>query len=168
MLSKWMLQLLQKYFNSQNGTGGKKDLQGGCWTESFQHRDTECSRPVAGVMIHQSMAHMDCTYAVSTSVQVTQNWILFPFFMLPKWRHVVIKCQSFSLYPFCLKYKFGNLKLDIDTVKSVLNTHPREALKVAASGWWLLSGGEYQYKIKVWEHSVWLLLTGCLLNKGDH
>ena len=28
-------------------------------------------------------------------------------------------------------------------------------------------GGKYQYKIKVWEYSVWLLKTGRLLNKGD-
>jgi len=43
----------------------------------------------------------------------------------------------------------------------------REAQKVAAYGRWLLSGGEYQYKIKVWEHSVWLLKTGWLLTKDD-
>ena len=29
------------------------------------------------------------------------------------------------------------------------------------------NGGEYQYKIKVWEHSVWLLKIGWLLKKGD-
>jgi len=39
--------------------------------------------------------------------------------------------------------------------------------KVAAYGRWLLSRGKYQYKIKIWEHSVWLLKTGWLLNKGD-
>jgi len=43
------------------------------------------------------------------------------------------------------------------TVKPVLSSHPREAHKVAAYGRWLLNRGEYQYKIKVWEHSVWLL-----------
>ena len=47
------------------------------------------------------------------------------------------------------------------TVKPVLSSHPREAQKVAAEGRWLLSSGEYQYKINVWEHSVWLH------NKGD-
>jgi len=26
---------------------------------------------------------------------------------------------------------------------------------------------EYQYKVKVWEHSVWLLKTGWLLNRCD-
>jgi len=49
----------------------------------------------------------------------------------------------------------------------VLGSHAGEAQKVAALGRWLLSGGAYQYKIKVWEHSVWLLKTGWLLNKGD-
>jgi len=53
----------------------------------------------------------------------------------------------------------------INTVKPVLGA--REAQKVAAYGRWLLSGGEYQYKIKVWEHSVWLLKTGWLLTKDD-
>jgi len=33
--------------------------------------------------------------------------------------------------------------------------------------WWLLSGGEYQYKIIVWELSVRLLKTDWLLNKSD-
>jgi len=27
--------------------------------------------------------------------------------------------------------------------------------------------GEYQYKMNVWEHFVWLLKTGWLLNRGD-
>jgi len=53
------------------------------------------------------------------------------------------------------------------TVKLVLSSHSRVAQKVAALGRWLLSGGEYQYKIKVWEHSVWLLKTGWLLKKSD-
>jgi len=49
----------------------------------------------------------------------------------------------------------------------VLSSHPKEAQKVAAYGRWLLIEGEDQYKIKVWEHSVWLLKTGWLLNKGE-
>jgi len=49
----------------------------------------------------------------------------------------------------------------------VLRSNPSEAQKVAALGKWLFIKGEYQYKIKVWEHLVWLLKTGWLLNKGD-
>jgi len=49
----------------------------------------------------------------------------------------------------------------------VLSSHSKEAQKVAAYGRWLLSAGDYQYKIKVWAHFVWLLKTGWLLNKGD-
>jgi len=49
----------------------------------------------------------------------------------------------------------------------VLSSHTREAQKVAAKGRWLLNRGEYQYKINVWEHFVWLLKTGWLLNRGD-
>ena len=49
----------------------------------------------------------------------------------------------------------------------VLSSHPREAQKLATYGRWLHSGGEYQYKIKVWEKSLWLLRTGWLFNKGD-
>jgi len=50
----------------------------------------------------------------------------------------------------------------------VLRSHWREAQKVAAFGRWLFIEGEYQYKIKIWEHLVWLLKTGWLLKKGDH
>jgi len=53
------------------------------------------------------------------------------------------------------------------TVKPVLSSHTREAQKVAAKGRWLLNRGEYQYKISVWEHFVWLLKTGGLLNGDD-
>ena len=53
------------------------------------------------------------------------------------------------------------------TVKPVLNSHTREAQKVAAKGRWLLNRVEYQYKINIWEHFVWLLKTGWLLNRGD-
>jgi len=49
------------------------------------------------------------------------------------------------------------------TVKPVLSSHTREAQKVAAKGRSLLTGGKYQYKIKVWEHSVWLQQVGCLI-----
>ena len=35
------------------------------------------------------------------------------------------------------------------------------------AGGCLTGGGEYQYKINVWEHLVWLLQTGWLLNRGD-
>jgi len=51
--------------------------------------------------------------------------------------------------------------------KPVLSSHPRKAQKVAASGKWLLSGGEYQYRNMVREHSVWLLKTGWLPNRGN-
>jgi len=53
------------------------------------------------------------------------------------------------------------------TVKPVLAATQGKHKKVAALRQWLLSGGEYQYKIKVWEHFVWLLDTGWLLNNGD-
>jgi len=59
------------------------------------------------------------------------------------------------------------MKENILTVKPVLSSHPREAKKMASYGKWLFNGGEYQNKIKVWEHSVWLLKTGWLLNRGD-
>jgi len=49
----------------------------------------------------------------------------------------------------------------------VLGSHTREAQKVAAYDRWLLNGGEYQYKINIWEHFDWLLKTGWLLNRGD-
>ena len=39
--------------------------------------------------------------------------------------------------------------------------------KVAAKGRWLLNRGKYQYKCNIWEHFVWLLKTGWLLNRGD-
>ncbi|WAR00764.1 GBA2-like protein, partial [Mya arenaria] len=51
-------------FTFKNGTGGKKDFHGGCWTESFQHTEDGVD-PVTGVMIHQRMQDMPCTYAVS-------------------------------------------------------------------------------------------------------
>jgi len=54
---------------------------------------------------------------------------------------------------------------DLCTVKPVLSSHPWEAQKAAAYGRWLLIGGEYQNKIKVWEHSVWLFKTVWLLLK---
>jgi len=31
---------------------------------------------------------------------------------------------------------------------------------------WLLSGGEYQYKLNIWEHFIWLIKTGWLLKRG--
>jgi len=40
---------------------------------------------------------------------------------------------------------------------------PMEAQIVADQGKWLLNELEYQYKIKIWEHSVWLPKTGVLL-----
>jgi len=52
------------------------------------------------------------------------------------------------------------------TVIPVLNSHTREAQKVAAYGRWLLNRGEHQYKINIWEHFDWLLKTGWLLNRG--
>jgi len=42
----------------------------------------------------------------------------------------------------------------ICAVKPVLSSHPREAQNVAAWDSRLLTRGEYQYKIKVLEHSV--------------
>ena len=51
----------------------------------------------------------------------------------------------------------------VNTVTPVLSSHTREAQKVAASGRWLLTRGEYQYKFNIWEHFVWLLKTGCCL-----
>jgi len=62
---------------------------------------------------------------------------------------------------------FSGTVILLCTIKPVLGSHPREAQKVAAYGRWLLSGGEYQYKIYVWERSVLVLKTGWLLNKGE-
>jgi len=49
----------------------------------------------------------------------------------------------------------------------VLSSHTEEAQKVAAYGRWLLNRGEYQHKVKVWEHFVLLLKTCWLINIGD-
>ena len=55
-------------YNIQNGTGGKKDHAGGCWTESFQHTENELT--TSGVMIHQTMYDMPCTYAIAAVKKV--------------------------------------------------------------------------------------------------
>jgi len=60
MLEIFLVVLL---FSQQNGTGSKKDNAGGVWTQSFNHK--EDTSPVSGVMIHQTMQDMACTYAIA-------------------------------------------------------------------------------------------------------
>nr|CAD7442175.1 unnamed protein product [Timema bartmani] len=47
----------------KNGTGGKEDKGGGCWSEMFSH-DVD-GQTVSGVQIHQTVNKMPCTYAVA-------------------------------------------------------------------------------------------------------
>nr|CAD7399134.1 unnamed protein product [Timema cristinae] len=47
----------------KNGTGGKEDKGGGCWSEMFSH-DID-GQTVSGVQIHQTVNKMPCTYAVA-------------------------------------------------------------------------------------------------------
>ncbi|XP_053405634.1 non-lysosomal glucosylceramidase-like [Mercenaria mercenaria] len=54
-------------FTFKNGTGGKKDHAGGCWTESFCNKDKDKEDTVSGVMIHQKLYDMACTYAIAAT-----------------------------------------------------------------------------------------------------
>ncbi|XP_065333183.1 non-lysosomal glucosylceramidase [Cloeon dipterum] len=47
----------------KNGTGGKDDKKGNCWTEAFD----EAGGDVKGVMIHQVIRAMRCTYGIACS-----------------------------------------------------------------------------------------------------
>ncbi|KAL4228193.1 Non-lysosomal glucosylceramidase [Mactra antiquata] len=52
-------------FTFKNGTGGKKDFTGGCWTECFSNTENDIT--VNGVQIHQKLRNMDCTYAIAAT-----------------------------------------------------------------------------------------------------
>ncbi|KAF4532276.1 hypothetical protein B566_EDAN007248 [Ephemera danica] len=52
-------------FTFKNGMGGKSDKKGGCWTECFEEPDDK----IFGVMIHQTIRGMNCTYGIASRAQ---------------------------------------------------------------------------------------------------
>lgn len=58
-------------FAFKNGQGDSSDYEGGVWNEPFEHTDdNDDGCRVHGVMIHQQLNHMPCTYAVAAKVEV--------------------------------------------------------------------------------------------------
>ncbi|KAI0227691.1 Non-lysosomal glucosylceramidase [Lamellibrachia satsuma] len=64
-------------FAFKNGQGDSSDYEGGVWNEPFEHTDdNDDGCRVHGVMIHQQLNHMPCTYAVAAKVEdnVDVSW----------------------------------------------------------------------------------------------